>query len=1663
MAYTDEQIRQARLANNVPDNYVTVRTTSGGFVFVDPNNTATLTAYRTGKLTGGPAENAVGGVALRVLPQETPVAYYVAQNQQQTQPQSVVQVINTTPPATPRPTTPSVKKTAQVPIFIEIIAKPPTIKSAARIEVEISPAEFPQQTKNVQYNFSVNTRPIQINLSEPIIVTAEQFLRDIIDVYVDEERELKTLLNYGEDKQSVVLGYRKGPIDINGIESIQLKLLQPVPDEVTINTPVFLGREVAKTVIDKVRVRFTPPLDATPYLRPKNLKVKADLDTGKFVKNVTLNKLSLQSGSVGRLDPNQNKTFEDEIFRQWYSYDFNSSELNIDFTNYENFVFYSSAAMRLAAFKQKLQQIERLERSRNQILAAYTANTASAGYVYIQEKTAEYALEKEDIIRSFDRYEQYLFFTPSGSTNAYSASFDYVDGGTEYNAIGYWPKSGSDLYAVSSEVATEWYDTQLAIAQRFDEFNENNLINTIPSYLQQDDSSAAYLTFVSMVGQLFDNIKLYIDHFPDVYSRNINPNEELSKDLINEIAESMGFVLPSLDSVYNLTDNILGSTDKTPRRDLSAEIYKRLLHNLPFFAKSKGTKTALQTFLNTFGVTPQLLSVRETGTPASSSFRIFDEYTTGLDFDETKTSYIRLPISASSRNPQTLQFNCTVAKNKTMTILTGDNRWALNVTRHPTIETLGRFEIASGSTNTAIVTSSYYPIFGDELFNVTIKNYSNTSSFYFTQVDGEDILFNQIVKNNTFSQLWNDTQYVFIGGAGSRVQGRYDGTIDEVRLWGIPLSDEVILNTAFDPASNAGDVYSDPVNYLYVQLSFNKILLDTTEIQNESPYKNKTNTPSLESLFLFNITESDFIRYSRTIKQYVPIAGSNSFVTNKISVVEEPKFISDSNGLRLYRNKSIVAPETKKFNKGRNKVILAVSPTDIVNQNIIRNLGLENINAVLGAPTTLYTTFEKSLTTLKNHYQQYHYVDVNTNSFIRILSDLSSVINQVVDYFIPSKATLLKGVIIEPNILEQVKVPPVKNIRFYGKNTKKTLDAPGSLTGSNADYGATFNLSKTITQPQPTASAQYPTYVGQTNNTEVLNLSSTYDVHTGTFEISNQSYTTASYITYKTVLDNTLQEINAELDRYSTVAQYKGDIDRQPTNITSSVNSIVTELEGRTYEITSSFETINTTINVDDVSLEDSGYETYKIQHRPWDHKGVYKDKDVRIDTKLSNLNKIPYNDVNNGNAGAEPYNRLYTRKLFTEEIETTRLGGNTSIYVPALYDIPPSADFRDFGVYTYFSAKEGIYYFNEIKKIPAYANPLNATWDFANQTFGNTAANWAYGKGYNKYDVVYQNVTDDTLKLTGITGQRTASAEYLRAKTLVKSANAGNGKYYVFKTRPSYTNNTVDGTFFSGSVPSYIPPSLDKTNWDVLRFKPIQVRLPRRVVFDTYTVSNLALTNFKTTTISIDKNINIPDRFVDSFNLGNISPNSYITGELSVQNLAVLFAIQTNVSGLRIRLYRTETTRTNDISRGLQTKPEGSHGVILDAIINQSNTVELANPIPTLTAGEFPPAGKIFYTIDNLDSTGKSSINLLLYYFAIEIEPRIPTGYLRKHYRFFRDNTTATKRRNYLGCKNTVDTTVDGLPPIQVFIGEGTEIQVSPSTLNQEIITGGGGTLNVT
>ena len=132
------------------------------------------------------------------------------------------------------------------------------------MEVNLIPGETPEQSLDLSYPFKITSTPIEVNLTDTITQISTQFISDALDNYIDENRELKTLLNLGDDNQVVIINQRYGPQDQTEVDTLQVKLLKPLPDNVGLGDTAFISREVANTLIHSVKVKFAPEMDNTP-------------------------------------------------------------------------------------------------------------------------------------------------------------------------------------------------------------------------------------------------------------------------------------------------------------------------------------------------------------------------------------------------------------------------------------------------------------------------------------------------------------------------------------------------------------------------------------------------------------------------------------------------------------------------------------------------------------------------------------------------------------------------------------------------------------------------------------------------------------------------------------------------------------------------------------------------------------------------------------------------------------------------------------------------------------------------------------------------------------------------------------------------------------------------------------------------------------------------------------------------------------------------------------------------------------------------------------------------------------------------------------------------------------------------------------------------------
>lgn len=369
-------------------------------------------------------------------------------------------------------------------------------------------------------------------------------------------------------------------IDLNN--SILIKLYEPLPPQYSTRARFTFDEIVSDSVVFEVEAEFIPDAPVYPTLRGANFNI----DTGEE-----------------KVQPTEYLSYS-----QLYSYPVTSSlhgvisqlsasgiDLSIDFTEYTNFVHFSSAEQRLKNFNSKMVSLE-----------AYNYS-ASISTVY----KPQYDNLTKGIIANFDEYEKYLYFDSSSKA---------------------WPKVNSLRPYENDTVAnaSDWYTSQLATASLYDELNESRLVYTVPEFIREDNSNEPYTRFLDMIGQHFDSLWVYSKAMTDKYDADNRLDVGVSKDLIRDVLKSFGVKLYSSNfSISNLAASYIGefyqsgselinsfvtaSNQPTPDKDLLAETYKRIYHNLPYLIKTKGTERGLRALINCFGIPSGSLSIEVYG------------------------------------------------------------------------------------------------------------------------------------------------------------------------------------------------------------------------------------------------------------------------------------------------------------------------------------------------------------------------------------------------------------------------------------------------------------------------------------------------------------------------------------------------------------------------------------------------------------------------------------------------------------------------------------------------------------------------------------------------------------------------------------------------------------------------------------------------------------------------------------------------------------------------------------------------------------------------------------------------------------------------------------------------------------------------------------------
>jgi hypothetical protein len=243
-------------------------------------------------------------------------------------------------------------------------------------------------------------------------------------------------------------------------EYLYIKLLDPLPEQFELNFKCWVVEEIKHPYIDNV-VRFV---------------VSTSVQSNKLAgPNWDASSQTITSTDTGL------KTWTDllgssiqtsqQIVDSYFSGSLGTVKLNIDYSDFNNFIFYSSATERLSNFRYKLELIEYYTSQSNYIstLSGSVPTTNAEDFTSL----------KTTLIGGFDSFEQYLYYQSSSiltTNNIPSISATVPDLTGSY--ITPVPKINTSkpyiTYSVNSVEFKDWNYSLYITASQFDSLNYNS-------------------------------------------------------------------------------------------------------------------------------------------------------------------------------------------------------------------------------------------------------------------------------------------------------------------------------------------------------------------------------------------------------------------------------------------------------------------------------------------------------------------------------------------------------------------------------------------------------------------------------------------------------------------------------------------------------------------------------------------------------------------------------------------------------------------------------------------------------------------------------------------------------------------------------------------------------------------------------------------------------------------------------------------------------------------------------------------------------------------------------------------------------------------------------------------------------------------------------------
>ena len=881
-------------------------------------------------------------------------------------------------------------------------------------------------------------------------------------------------LNFGNNQLIIANNTLLDTSDVNNI-SVLIKLYEPLPQNFEVNTTLWVVEKVAEPQAYNIDIQTVfDTEDQNIYLKGPNtnLSIKDQINNStEYGTFASLSQTTSSQGS-GSLQYQINSLLANKGIK-----------INIDYSDYIQFINFSSAQTRLENFYYKLSLIEEYNTS-----ASLSDNTTTN--YYVSSSNIVYQNKIDDLITNFDGYEYYLYYT-SGSTS--------------------WPKTNSTFPYINAETTStpgqNFLVSQSAVAEYFDDENNNALINSVPTYLREDPSNAPYELFVEMVGQNFDSVWVYLKDVTNKFDADNRLNYGISKDLIAQAIRDLGVniyqnnfstgdlysallgITPS-GSLFNLP-NTTGSLPTPtgyeyidtyitasatgslyPVDDINKSIYKRIYHNLPYLLKKKGTVAGLKSIISLYGIPDTILRVNEFGGKDIDDSNDYDfwqnqydyKFDTNEDGDISSNWGLKPEWQSEDNVPSNIQLRFKMPSldagisqplQSIWSLDNGDNV-ALTLEYTGSGYTSGSY---SGSIpnpenqyatlkftpdNFASEASVYLPFFDSGWWSVMVERRAEQFTLYaankiYTGEEGSSIGFiasSSLITANTTPWVSatnsyfpsNTRQDINIGG------GTYtplSGSYQEIRYFTTELSASVFSDYTMNPNSIEGSSVYQSANQLAFRASLGgELYTGSTSIHPK--VTGSSITQSFTSNSNFTINGGGFTSNEEYVYLDQFPAGIKNRVSDKIkqSSIVLPYTGSLSNTIPNTTLSPFIRAQqnsyaSESYTHDLDYVEVAFSPQNEINDDIIGSIGYLNIGEYIGDPRQVSSSSETypQWNTLRDEYFAKYKNEYNIFDYVRLIKYLDNSLFKMLQDFVPARTALAAGVVVKQHLLERNKYP----------------------------------------------------------------------------------------------------------------------------------------------------------------------------------------------------------------------------------------------------------------------------------------------------------------------------------------------------------------------------------------------------------------------------------------------------------------------------------------------------------------------------------------------------------------------------------------------------------------------------------------------------------------